>query len=194
MPFRSSLVILALSADVIFQTSAQNISVNVPASVPGDASSKVPAEFPALAFEESSFVPYSTYTNNTPNAFSQGLIKSIYSRTGGQPILRVGGTSGDYVVFNQSQTTPAEPPATLGRPPAFRSLTIGPSLYELCKNIPGASYVINVPLANYQLSNCIDTAKAAWNAVGKDIYAFEIGNEPSLYEWGPDKKMPSQQK
>ena len=70
-------------------------------------SDKVDPDFPGFAFEEASFVRYAEDDNGNVNAFSRNLIKEITARTGGHPIIRLGGTSPDYGGYLPGQKEPA---------------------------------------------------------------------------------------
>lgn len=94
---------------LVFVVKAETYAFSVPPGLPSNASPKVDPSFPNFGFEESSIVPYSTcallailsvtqltflVANGTPNTFSQNLLNAVFSRTGGKPILRIGGTTG----------------------------------------------------------------------------------------------------
>lgn len=66
--------------------------VSVPASVPPDASSIVDPDFAGFAFEQASLWNYALDLDGNPNVFSQNLIAEITKRTGGKPLIRLGGT------------------------------------------------------------------------------------------------------
>lgn len=83
----------------------------VPDSTPGSASPPVSPDFIGFAFEEASFPRYVQTRDGNTNQYSLNLIDAIMSRTGGKPIVRLGGTSADYGRFIPSQQEPALPPA-----------------------------------------------------------------------------------
>lgn len=66
--------------------------VSVPSSVPADASSIVDPDFAGFAFEQASLWNYALDLDGNPNVFSQNLIAEITKRTGGKPLIRLGGT------------------------------------------------------------------------------------------------------
>lgn len=66
--------------------------VSVPSSVPADASSIVDPDFAGFAFEQASLWNYALDLDGNPNVFSQNLITEITKRTGGKPLIRLGGT------------------------------------------------------------------------------------------------------
>lgn len=66
--------------------------VSVPSNVPADASSIVDPDFAGFAFEQASLWNYALDLDGNPNVFSQNLIAEITKRTGGKPLIRLGGT------------------------------------------------------------------------------------------------------
>lgn len=183
--------ILKACIPLVFLTgtnAAKPRTISVAASVPQGSSPPVDPSFPALAFETSSFYNYAMNEDGKPNTFSQNLINAIFSRTGGTPVLRVGGTSGDLGSFNAAQKVPASRPATEGGP-AFGKpfLQIGPSYFEAYKSFPNANFVFMVPFAHYfggekgRLQNMLNWAEHGLKVIGDRLDALEIGNEPDFY-------------
>ena len=77
---------------------------------PDCASPPVDPDFIGFAFEEASFPRYVlTQDLKEVNNFSLNLIDAIMSRTGGKPIVRLGGTSADYATYVPDQKEPALP-------------------------------------------------------------------------------------
>ncbi|KAK4614552.1 Beta-glucuronidase [Fulvia fulva] len=164
---------------------AQQI-ISVASSVPAGASKSVDKSFPGLTFEVSSFYNYAI-ADGKPNTFSQNLINDIFSRTGGTPILRVGGTSGDHGHFDANQKESVNFPATI-RGPAFDKpyLALGPSYFEAYKSFPNAKFLFMVPheqvyLGEQPISNTIEWARHGLAVIGDRLDALEIGNEPDFY-------------
>ncbi|KAI8629631.1 glycoside hydrolase family 79 protein [Xylariaceae sp. FL1651] len=159
-----------------------SISVQVPATVPADASPEIDPDFPALAFEQASFVRYAQDDGGNINAFSTNLMDAIYSRTGGKPNIRLGGTSSDYGKYLPGQTEPALPVAEQNNYQNIGHTTIGPSYWQLTKNFPSAVYMIQVPLATTNISEPIAWVQSAVAVMGIDkIFSIQPGNEADLY-------------
>lgn len=74
-------------------TAAQTLTVSVPSSVPANASGIVDPDFAGFAFEQASLWNYAIDADGNPNQFSINLIAAITNRTGGKPLIRLGGTS-----------------------------------------------------------------------------------------------------
>ena len=158
------------------------LSVDVPASIPSGASGVVDPDFAGLAFEEASWVRYATDDAGNVNTFSKNLMDSIYSRTGGKPIIRLGGTSADYGKYLPGQTEPALPVAEQNNYQDIGGTTIGPSFWQLAKLFPDATYMVQVPLATTNISETIAWAQSAVAGIGlSQIHSIQLGNEPNGY-------------
>ncbi|KAM3509920.1 hypothetical protein MY11210_006110 [Beauveria gryllotalpidicola] len=148
-----------------------------------DPSRYVDPDFPGLAFEQASFVNYALNNDGTPNVFSQNLINGIFARTGGKPLIRLGGTAADYARFVADQAAPALPRAEVDSAQNVGALTIGPAYWDLvASSFPSAQYIVQVPMADPDSAQAVRWAKAAAGKIGLDrIHSFEPGNEPDLY-------------
>lgn len=174
--------LLFLALGPLSPVTAQNLQIDVPRHVPGDASAEVDPDFLGLAFEEASWVEYSTDKSGQTNAFSRNLMHSIYSRTGGKPIIRLGGTSGDYAKYEPGQKEPALPVAGQGTYQDIGGTTIGPSYWALAHRFPEAKFMVQVPLATTNISEPVAWTKAAVDGIGlQQIHSIQIGNEPNGY-------------
>ena len=161
---------------------ARSTGISVPASAPSDIGPPVDSDFIGFAFEQASFVPYVQNRDGSVNQFSLNLIDAIMSRTGGTPIIRLGGTSADYATYLPNQTIPALPVAEVDNYQQFPGTTIGPSYWDLTHNVPNAVYVVQLPMAQTDVNETLLWARTAAERIGIDrIQAFEPGNEPDLY-------------
>ncbi|KAJ9141813.1 Beta-glucuronidase [Pleurostoma richardsiae] len=157
-------------------------SLTLPAAAPGNASGIVDPDFAGFAFEQASFVEYALNNDGTVNNFSKNLIAAITTRTGGKPLIRLGGTSADYARLLPGQETPALPRAEVNNLQDVGGTTIGPSFWDLCDSFPDAKYIIQTPLAITNISETVAWAKSVVEHIGIDkIQSFEPGNEPDLY-------------
>lgn len=157
-------------------------SLEVPSCVPESASQYVDPDFPGFAFEQASLTRYALDDDGNPNAFSQNLIEAIISRTGGKPLIRLGGTSADVAWYLPDQVAPALPVAEVDNYQDVGGTTIGPTYWDLCKTFPNAQWIIQTPLAITNVTESIIWAQTAAEKIGLDkIQAFEPGNEPDLY-------------
>ncbi|KAI0599914.1 hypothetical protein F4775DRAFT_99764 [Biscogniauxia sp. FL1348] len=167
---------------VLYQANDAVTTVQVPAQVPTDASDVIDPDFLGLAFEQASFVRYAQDDAGGTNQFSTNLMEAIYSRTGGKPIIRLGGTSADYGKYLPGQQEPALPVAEQDNYQDVGHTTIGPSFWPLTKNFPNATYMIQVPMATTNISETIAWTQSAIDAIGIDkIHSIQPGNEANLY-------------
>ena len=161
--------------------------VQISATVPDGASNIVDRSFTGFAFEQSSFYNYSFDAEGNPNEFSQNLVNAVLSRTGGTPLLRVGGTSGDHGRYDPSQKNATNFPATKYGPKTKISgdrLVLGPSYFQAFKNWPGAKFELMLPFYNITFSRTVASAQKGVEQIGIDnLYALELGNEPTFYPW-----------
>lgn len=156
--------------------------VQVAATAPLDASPEINPDFLGLAFEQASFTRYAQDDEGNVNAFSTNLMDAIYSRTGGKPNIRLGGTSPDYGRYFPGQAEPAVPVAEQDNYQDIGHTFIGPSYWELTKNFPDAMYIIQVPLATTNISEPVAWAQSAVDSIGVDkIFSLQPGNEADLY-------------
>ncbi|KAI0474001.1 hypothetical protein GGR56DRAFT_560899 [Xylariaceae sp. FL0804] len=170
------------SQDVIAKSNSSLQLIPVPGFVPPGASGVIDPDFPGLGFEESSFVRYALDNEGNPNAFSANLMEAIYSRTGGKPIIRLGGTSADYGKYLPGQEAPALPVAEQDNYQDVGNTTIGPSYWNLTHIFPSARYMVQVPMATTNISETIAWAQSAVDIIGLDlIHSIQPGNEADLY-------------
>ncbi|KAI1170669.1 hypothetical protein F4777DRAFT_591762 [Nemania sp. FL0916] len=176
-------VVLLLGKPVLTALiSRASTSVHVPAVVPTEVSPEIDPDFLGLAFEQASFPRYAQDDEGNVNAFSVNLMDAVYSRTGGKPNIRLGGTSSDYARYLPGQTAPALPVAEVDNYQDIGHTTIGPSYWNLTKNFPGAVYVVQVPLANANISEPVAWVQSAVDIIGTDnIFSIQPGNEADLY-------------
>lgn len=162
-----------------------NPKITVPSSTPDDACPPVDPDFIGFAFEEASLTPYLQTRDGQANQFSLNLIDAIMSRTGGKPIIRLGGTSADYGRYIPSQVEPALPRAEVYTYQDIGGTSIGPAYWDLTHIVPDAVWVIQLPMAHTNVSESVLWATTAAEHIGLDrIQAFEPGNEPDLYPTG----------
>ncbi|KAI6081206.1 hypothetical protein F4821DRAFT_249878 [Hypoxylon rubiginosum] len=177
-------VLLAVASRGSCQCQNSTRTVAISATIPFGASQKVDPSFPGFAFEQASFYNYSFDAQGNPNVFSQNLVNAVLNRTGGTPLLRVGGTSGDSGNFSSSQQTPTNFPADQFGPQFKGGVTLGPSYFDAFKNWPGAKFEFMVPFKNTSHSHTLKWAATGVDAIGIDnLYTLEIGNEPTFYPW-----------
>lgn len=159
-----------------------NASIDVSLVAASSISPPIDPDFIGFAFEEASFPRYVLNRDGSVNQFSLNLINAIVSRTGGKPIIRLGGTSPDYGRYIPSQQAAALPPAEVYNFQDVGGTSIGPKFWDLTHIIPNSVYIVQLPLATTNISETVLWAKTAAAHIGLgQIQAFEVGNEPDLY-------------
>lgn len=145
--------------------------VKVPPTKPGGAA-VVPKDFVGFGME-------SAFFNNFDNDFSENLVSSLASRMSAPPVLRVGGTSGDYFTFDPSQ----KEARVCVKGPCSSSggkFSLGPSFFKSYQRFQDARTTIQAPLENpLNTTNTLDYVWQAWNNLGngKRAASIALGNE-----------------
>ena len=116
------------------------------------------------------------------NEFSRNMVNSLAARMSKPPVIRVGGTSGDYLVFNPQQS---EDKVCIGStcPANNDKYIIGPTFFKAYSNFPQARMTIQAPLNNpVNNTNTLDFVTRAWSQLenGKQVAAIALGNEPGF--------------
>lgn len=188
----SSLVGAVLSQDIKITAPAQvpavlsqDMTITAPVQVPASASLPIDDSYLSLMID-SQFWPDYGGTKSHPNTFTNALVANLAGKKGSPLEIRVGGTSGDNVIYNSNQ---AEAIKTIRKDPNGIGLkdlrSLGPAWLEAFQTIPDARYVLEVPLQTQNLGSSIDYAKIVVPAIGStNLNAVEVGNEPDLYAGG----------
>ena len=180
-PFAALLALVVLAHGSL-SGNAPRLTLDIPVLATRNVSPEIAPGFIGFAFELASFPRYSTDAVGHPNLFSQNLIDEVSRRTGGKPVIRLGGTSGDYAKYIPDQKEPALPVAEFNTHYCIGCTTIGPSYWALAPNFPNAMYQVQVPLATTNTSETVAWAKSAADIMGLHrIHSFQIGNEPNAY-------------
>lgn len=181
-PVSLFLAITGIGSAAVLPDKTPPFSVKVPENTAQGASANIDTSFCGFAFEQSSFTRYAQTDDGKPNVFSQNLIQAITSRTGGHPIIRLGGTSPDYGKYLPGQKAPALPVAEQDNYQDVGHTTIGPSYWGFTRHFPTAKYMVQVPMATKNLSETIAWTQAAVHGIGiENIHSIQPGNEPNLY-------------
>ena len=163
------------SVGLCFPAAGLATSLYIPSSVPSD-SAKVPGDFIGFGFE-------TAFLNNYANSFSENLVTSVQKRVGSQIIIRVGGTTGDTLVYNPDQSEAAV--CLNGDCPvgSTASYSLGPSYFNGFKSFPKQQFSFQVPLSTpLNLTGSVEYAKNAYQAIGGNrVAAIAIGNEVDLH-------------
>ena len=157
---------------------AQNVEIKTPAQAPPATSVPIDRSYLGLMVETTSWARYAS----TP--FSVDLIQNIINKTGGVPmIIRVGGTSGDQAIYNASQKEANHWLYDKPTDGLLVPISLGQDWLAGFSKIPGARYILEVPLANSSVKETVDFTREVLKGIKPEsLEAIEIGNEPNLYD------------
>ncbi|KAK7722282.1 hypothetical protein SLS64_000819 [Diaporthe eres] len=108
------------------------------------------------------------------------MIQNLGDIAGSYPIIRAGGTTQNRATYLANQTEALI--ARYSTPGADQpsSLTVGPAWFESFQQFPkGTRYIYGLNFYDGEegKAQTVLQAGAAYRGIGKDLYAFEIGNE-----------------
>lgn len=159
----------------------------LPAIPPIGTSQILGASFTGFGIEPSNL--YSYTGGSDVNLLSVNLLNNLADYTGSPPHLRIGGNTGDYMIYVPSydshDVSPNPDPVGQGNFPSD-SLIFGPRYFEVLDRFPaGTPVTFGLSLA-YDEPDYIDRIVASADAArtglkNVDLVSFEIGNEPDLY-------------
>ncbi|KAJ5259231.1 hypothetical protein N7478_012212 [Penicillium angulare] len=164
-------------------TTSSVIKVPLSTTAPSDAI-QAPDNYVGFGFE-------TAFINDYANTFTLNLLNSVGKRLGTVPTIRIGGTSGDRVTFDESQEeikVCIEGDCPIG---SAASYILGPSYFDGFKYFEDFGITFQAPLgADLNVSNAEIYVSRAYEQV-KDLVAIAIGNEPDLYstQYGVDYKL-----
>jgi hypothetical protein len=160
----------ALAAEVGAPTSVPAQPPGLPVTVTIDPSAPgplVPRRFLGLSFEAAALGQLSQYSHRGDLV---GLLRSL-----GPGVLRFGGITADENVAWSDASTPR---------PAWASSTIGPEQMKalgVLARRSGWKVLLTVGLAHDEPASAAREVAAAHHALGANLAAVEIGNEPNSY-------------
>jgi hypothetical protein len=159
--------------------------VQVPNDPPAGAG--VPLQpFVSYSIEFSSFPDFAGNLSH-PNTFSNNLLDNLVSYTGIKPLIRVGGNTQDFAVFNKSLTSAIVGIVDPAKSPDYpTTITIGPAYFESYMTWPDTKFIHGFDLGENSTSTrqgLLDSVPFACEALGSGRLAYwELGNEPDLFK------------
>ncbi|KAJ5960282.1 family 79 glycoside hydrolase [Penicillium vulpinum] len=191
LPFAASIGLVCANPSKIVDSRF----LKVPSSPPAGRQI-VDANYQSYSIEFSYMHDYAG--NDThPNEFSLRMLKNLEKISGAYPIMRIGGSTSNRAIYDANQKEAVIP--TFDRPTDDQPsrLTIGPSwmesFHQWGKDI---KYIYGLSFYD-QNSSFIDgrdgidetaiQAKVAYDSLGDQLYAFEIGNEMNLWQCTIDR-------
>ncbi|KAL9620048.1 MAG: hypothetical protein Q9160_005426 [Pyrenula sp. 1 TL-2023] len=165
--------------------SCQNSTTTLQLSAtPGDASSPIPESFVSFSIEFA-FFPDFAGTPDNPNTLSYNLLSSLANLTGSFPVIRVGGNTQDYALYDPNLQTATNGTYTSRSADYPTILSIGSPFFDSYNTWPGVQFVHGFNLAKNGtegFNSLIATVPLACKALSNNNLAYwELGNEPDLY-------------
>ncbi|KAF2196262.1 hypothetical protein GQ43DRAFT_459256 [Delitschia confertaspora ATCC 74209] len=154
---------------------------------PSALSAPLDASFAGFGIEPSNLFSFTGEAE--PNQLSVTLLQNLADYSGAPPHIRLGGNTGDYMIWKPSFTDYRidHNEKSVGQGAfASDSMIFGPGYFKALDRFPKDTPVTFGLNLAYQESDYIDNivkeAQAAVDNMKKvKLYSFEIGNEPDLY-------------
>lgn len=141
--------------------------------------------FVSYSIEFSSFPDFAGNLSH-PNTFSNNLLDNLASYTGLKPLIRVGGNTQDFAIFNKSLDTAIVGIVDPAKSPDYpTTITIGPAYFESYHTWPDTHFIHGFDLGENSTvarQGLLDSVPFACKALGDGKLAYwELGNEPDLF-------------
>jgi hypothetical protein len=107
-------------------------------------------------------------------------LQNLADISGAYPIIRAGGTTQNRATYIANQTQALIEKFSVSSPDQPSSLSIGPSWMESFQQLPkGTKYIygLNFYDGDAGMNQTVLEATNAFQGLGDNLYAFEIGNE-----------------
>lgn len=159
-----------------------------PITIPGSppASAGIPLQpFVSYSIEFSSFPDYAGNLSH-PNTFSNNLLDNLADYTKLKPLIRVGGNTQDFAIFNHSLDTAIVGIVDPAKSPDYpTTITIGPAFFESYLTWPDTHFIHGFNLGKNSTvarQGLVDSVPYACKALSDGRLAYwELGNEPDLF-------------
>ena len=139
---------------------------------------KYPADTPAPDLEIGN--------KSHPNEFSNNLLNNIGNLTGTKPIIRVGGNTQDYALYDPNLSVATNGTNTAKSQDYPTILSIGPSFFDSYSTWPDTTFIHGFNLGKNGtggFSSLLATVPLACKALeGGKLAYWELGNEPGRIE------------
>jgi hypothetical protein len=185
------LVVTILSKQTWAQSNSVNANIAGNSSSAGTLSPILSPSYAGMGIEPTNLISFTG--GQTPNPLTVNLLNNLASYTGVPPHLRIGGNSGDNILYsgdsqyNGYEVYPNPSPSGQGTSGAQTdTFIIGSGYFAAMANFPKGTpvtYGLNMAYNNADfLQVIVNQANAALNGVSNvNIVGFEVGNEPDLY-------------
>jgi hypothetical protein len=159
--------------------------IKVPSNPPADVG--VPLQpFVSYSIEFSSFPDFAGNLSH-PNTFSNNLLDNLASYSGIKPLIRVGGNTQDFAVFDESLNSAIVGIVDPAKSPDYpTTITIGPAYFESYLTWPDVKFIHGLNLGKNSTvarQGLLVSVPFACKALGGGRLAYwELGNEPDLFK------------
>lgn len=181
---------LLVAATCFSVSAAQDAASVTPAAKPAQASGvsgKLSPSFAGMGIEPSNL--FSFTGGSTPNQLSINLLQNLANYSGAPPHLRIGGNTGDYMIYNasyQGYKLGDNQYATNKGGESANAFIFGPDYLAALDRFPTGTpitYGLNLGYDGADYADVIATEAAGVldELNNTKVVSFEIGNEPDLY-------------
>ncbi|KAK8204023.1 hypothetical protein IWZ01DRAFT_560892 [Phyllosticta capitalensis] len=161
---------------------SRGATIEIPRSVPNNASEILDRSYLGLAIEGRDFTNY-TGSSSAPNRFSINMFSTFFNITGATTGNK--GSDNFYYDPNQAEAITTVQPELANNERSERRLhapfTIGKAWLDGLRVLPNVKWDFQIPLARANLSNAVLFCRDSLAAMGDAFNSFEFGNEPDLY-------------
>lgn len=184
LPLLAATALQCAATAIPTSPSTQQGVIAVKSSPPANAG--VPLQpFVSYSIEFSSFPDFAGNLSH-PNTFSNNLLDNLAKFTGIKPLIRVGGNTQDFAVFDESLDTALVGIVDPAKSPDYpTTITIGPGYFESYLTWPDTQFVHGFNLGKNSTEarqGLIDSVPFVCNALEDGRLAYwELGNEPDLF-------------
>lgn len=182
-------VLLAASAFLPIARAQNAVSVTPAAKAAGASgiSQELSLSFAGMGIEPSNL--FSFTGGSTPNDLSINLLQNLANYSGAPPHLRIGGNTGDYMIYNASYkgfNLETNQYSTNNGGESANAFIFGPDYLAALDRFPSGTpitYGLNLAYDGDDYAEVIATEAAGVldELNNTKVVSFEIGNEPDLY-------------
>jgi hypothetical protein len=178
-----SILFVALAA--LYNVAAAPSTITVSTACPKDAAPPVLESFVSYSLEFAFFPDFAGNLSH-PNRYSYNLLNNIGSITGSNPVIRVGGNTQDYAVYDADLKVATSGSYTAASADYPTILSIGKSYFESYHTWPNTKFIHGFNMgrnASIAYDTLIKTSQLACEALkGGKLEYWELGNEPDLFK------------
>lgn len=185
--FSASTLLLAACINYVDAQTTASVSPAASAAKASDISQVLSPSFAGVGIEPSNLFSFTGF--DTANNLSVTLLQNLATYAGAPPHMRIGGNTGDYMIYNASYTDynlESNPNAVSYGGESGDATFFGPGYLEAIDRFPTDTPItfglnFGYDESDYLSVICTEAAGVLDNLNNVKLYSFEIGNEPDLY-------------